>query len=121
MVTAGNQFGTVHALVGPAAFERSDRLIAQLIGMGGDSADDRANGVTRAATPMRSARGFGEGNSNGLTMFGGYFNNRSRIDCIACAARAGSATPDKTAQLCAIESMLHSRLLCDPIGVPSSK
>ncbi|MEQ1509555.1 MAG: autotransporter domain-containing protein [Sphingopyxis sp.] len=76
--TAGNQFGTVHALSGVAAFDRGDRLVGQLLGMGGAS-DAAANGITRADMPMRGAHGFG-GEGGGLTMFGGYFGNWSRID-----------------------------------------
>jgi hypothetical protein len=64
--TAGNQFGTVHALVGPVAFDRGDRLIGQLIDMGGTGG---AAPVTRAAV-----------GGSGLTMFGGYFGNWARID-----------------------------------------
>ncbi len=64
--TAGNQFGTVHALVGPVAFERGDRLIGQLLGMGGAGGSAP---VTRAAV-----------GGGGLTMFGGYFGNWARID-----------------------------------------
>ncbi|UVO53568.1 autotransporter domain-containing protein [Sphingomonas sp. SUN039] len=64
--TAGNQFGTVHALVGPVAFERGDRLIGQLIDMGGAGG---AAPVTRAAV-----------GGSGLTMFGGYFGNWASID-----------------------------------------
>lgn len=57
--TAGNQFGTVHALVGPAAFERGDRLMRQLL--------DGAGALER--------RALGTG---GLAMFGGYFGSWSR-------------------------------------------
>jgi hypothetical protein len=32
--TAGNRFGAVHALVGPVAFDRGDRFVGQLIGLG---------------------------------------------------------------------------------------
>lgn len=78
--TAGNQFGTVHALVGPAAFDRGDRLIGQLLGMGGSSAQgESANRVSRTAMPTRDASGFG-GDGGGLTMFGGYFGNWQHID-----------------------------------------
>ena len=31
------------------------------------------------------------------------------------------ATPDSTPQLCEIESIWHSSLVCEPSGVPSSK
>lgn len=79
--TAGNQFGTVHALVGPAAFERGDRLIGQLLGTGGSDAST-ANGLARAAMPMNDESGLGGGES-GLTMFGGYFGSRSSIDADA--------------------------------------
>lgn len=65
----GNQFGTVHALVGPAAFERGDRLIEQLIDLGGAGG---SSPVTRAAV-----------GGSGLTMFGGYFGNWASIDADA--------------------------------------
>jgi Autotransporter beta-domain len=76
--TAGNQFGTVHALVGPAAFERGDRLIGQLLGMG-DGGASASTGITRAAMPVHDESGLGGGESS-LTMFGGYFGSRSSID-----------------------------------------
>lgn len=79
--TAGNQFGTVHALVGPAAFERGDRLIGQLLGISGADAS-AASGTTRAAMPLRHESGLG-GGEGGLTMFGGYFGGRSSIDADA--------------------------------------
>lgn len=79
--TAGNQFGTVHALVGPAAFERGDRLIGQLLDMGGSDAS-AASGIARAAMPMHGEAGLG-GGEGGLTMFGGYFGGRSSIDADA--------------------------------------
>ncbi len=78
--TAGNQFGTVHALVGPAAFERGDRLIGQLLGMGGDGA--ASSGMARAAMPVSDESGLG-GSEGGLTMFGGYFGGRTSIDADA--------------------------------------
>lgn len=65
--TAGNQFGTVHALVGPAAFDRGDRLIGQLIGMGaGGSGGSGGSSLARSEVGKR-----------GWTMFGGYFGNWS--------------------------------------------
>ena len=64
--TAGNQFGTVHALVGPVAFQRGDRLVGQLIDLGGAGGSAP---VTRAAV-----------GGSGLTMFGGYFGNWASID-----------------------------------------
>lgn len=79
--TAGNQFGTVHALVGPAAFERGDRLIGQLLGMGGGDGA-ASSGLARAAMPMNDESGLG-GGEGGLTMFGGYFGGRSSIDADA--------------------------------------
>ncbi len=80
--TAGNQFGTVHALVGPAAFDRGDRLIGQLLGMGGSGQSESANRVARTAMPMRDASGLG-GESGALTMFGGYFGNWQHTDADA--------------------------------------
>jgi len=80
--TAGNQYGTVHALAGVAAFDRGDRLIGQLLGMGGGQSSGRDNHVARAAMPMRDASGLG-GEDSGLTMFGGYFGNWSHIDADA--------------------------------------
>jgi hypothetical protein len=80
--TAGNQFGTVHALTGVAAFDRGDRLIGQLLGMGGSGQGESATRLTRAVMPMHDANGFGGGDS-GLTMFGGYFGNWSHIDADA--------------------------------------
>jgi hypothetical protein len=78
--TAGNQFGTVHALVGPATFDRGDRLIGQLLGMGSGSAQGESAGrVARAVMPIRDASGLGS-DSNALTMFGGYFGNWTDID-----------------------------------------
>ncbi|MBK9433370.1 MAG: autotransporter domain-containing protein [Sphingomonadales bacterium] len=79
--TAGNQFGTVHALTGVAAFDRGDRLIGQLLNMGGGNGS-ASNGITRAAMPKRDESGLGGGES-GLTMFGGYFGSRSSIDADA--------------------------------------
>jgi probable HAF family extracellular repeat protein len=67
--SAGNQFGTVHALVGPVAFDRGDRLIGQLLGMGGA---DGSSPVTRATV-----------GGTGLNMFGGYFGNWQHIDADA--------------------------------------
>jgi hypothetical protein len=40
---------------------------------------------------------------------------------MAMRERSASPAPDRTDQLCAIESMLHSELLADPSGEPSSK
>ena len=87
--TTGNQFGTVHALVGVAAFDRGDRLIGQLLGMGGagDGASG-ANGITRRAMPIRDTSALG-GEGSGLTMFGGYFGNWSRINADASVPVAG--------------------------------
>lgn len=79
--TAGNQFGTVHALVGPAAFERGDRLIGQLLDMGNSDAS-AASGIARATIPVRDESGLG-GKDSGLTLFGGYFGSRSSIDADA--------------------------------------
>ena len=42
-------------------------------------------------------------------------------DCIARLARSGFAAPEITLQLCAIESILHSSLVREPSGDPSSK
>ena len=42
-------------------------------------------------------------------------------DAIAVRARSAGAAPDNTAQLCAIESILHSVFAAEPSGVPSSK
>ncbi|MBK9011901.1 autotransporter outer membrane beta-barrel domain-containing protein [Novosphingobium sp.] len=78
--TAGNQFGTVHALTGVAAFDRGDRLIGQLLGMSGGQSSGSDNHVARAAMPMHDANGLGGGDSGGLTMFGGYFGNWSHIN-----------------------------------------
>ena len=64
--TAGNQFGTVHALVGPAAFERGDRLIGQLLAMGGGDGA-ASSGLARAAMPVRDESGLG-GDESGLTL-----------------------------------------------------
>ena len=77
--TAGNQFGTVQALTGVAAFDRGDRLIGQLLGMGGGQSSGSDSHVARAAMPMQNANGLG-GEGGALTMFGGYFGNWSRID-----------------------------------------
>ena len=77
--TAGNQFGTVHALSGVAAFDRGDRLIGQLLGMGGGQSSGSDSHVARAAMPMQDANGLG-GENGGLTMFGGYFGNWQHID-----------------------------------------
>ncbi len=79
--TAGNQFGTVHALAGVAAFERGDRLIGQLLGLNGASQRGGA-GVARAGSPASAADGL-VGDAGGLSMFGGYFGNWSRIDADA--------------------------------------
>jgi uncharacterized membrane protein len=77
--TAGNQFGTVHALSGVAAFDRGDRLIGQLLRSGGGGQGENANRLTRAAMPVRDVSGLG-GADSGLTMFGGYFGNWQHID-----------------------------------------
>ncbi|WP_310531808.1 autotransporter outer membrane beta-barrel domain-containing protein [Novosphingobium sp.] len=78
--TAGNQFGTVHALVGPAAFDRGDRLIGQLLGMGGSGGQgESANRLSRTAMPVSDASGFGSADG-ALIMFGGYFGNWQHTD-----------------------------------------
>jgi uncharacterized membrane protein len=62
--TAGNQFGTVHALVGPVAFRQSDRLTDQLLhrgaGLVGTGANERRTGE--------------------VTAFAGAVDERTRID-----------------------------------------
>jgi probable HAF family extracellular repeat protein len=83
--TAGNQFGTVHALVGPAAFERGDRLVGQLLALGGGDGA-ASSGMARAAMPGGDESGLasgGGGGESGLTMFGGYFGGRTSIDADA--------------------------------------
>lgn len=75
--TAGNRFGTAHALVGPAAFDRGDRLLMQMLGQGRENADTPA--VARALVPMKNGLALGNSDS-GLSMFGGYFNGRANID-----------------------------------------
>jgi probable HAF family extracellular repeat protein len=91
--TAGNQFGTAHALSGVAAFDRGDRLIGQLLGMGGSDGSSGTDGIARAAMPRRDESGLG-GGEGGLTMFGGYFGNWSRTDADASVpvARATGRT-----------------------------
>jgi uncharacterized protein with beta-barrel porin domain len=79
--TAGNQFGTVHALAGPAVFDRGDRLMVQLFDMGHDGSTGPSP-VMRAAMPMRDANGYA-GQGGGLSLFGGYFGNWTRIDADA--------------------------------------
>ena len=98
--TAGNQFGTVHALVGPAAFERGDRLIGQLLGISGGDAS-AASGITRAALPVRDKSGLG-GGEGGLTMFGGYFGGRSSMNADAGipVARGSRATATALSLAC---------------------
>jgi hypothetical protein len=76
--TAGNRFGTAHGLVGPAAFERGDRLLLQMLGQGAEGAP--AFDVARADTPIRRGMALGEGAGGGFTMFGGYYTGDSRID-----------------------------------------
>jgi outer membrane autotransporter protein len=75
--SAGNQFGTVHALVGPVAFDRGDRFIGQLIGMGKGSQATGASTVNKQTS-----------NNDGLTTFGGYFGNSSKINADAQRAVA---------------------------------
>lgn len=84
--TAGNRFGTAHALVGPASFERSDRLVMQLIGMGASGSESSAT-IARAASPMKQQMALGDSDS-GFSMFGGYFNASTRIDADAALAIA---------------------------------
>jgi uncharacterized membrane protein/uncharacterized protein YhjY with autotransporter beta-barrel domain len=72
--TAGNQFGTVHALVGPATFERGDQFVGQL-------------------TAGRSRRNVASPDHAEVSLFGGYSGGRSRIDAdpsIPVAATRGS-------------------------------
>lgn len=76
--TAGNQFGTVHALVGPALFEHGDRLARQLLGRGSGESGSNDN-IARASSPMRQQMALGDDGS-GLTMFGGWFGSWSKID-----------------------------------------
>lgn len=90
--TAGNQFGTVHALGGVAAFDRGDRLIGQLLGMGRGS--EGAGRLARANVPVGDALGFSEDGGSTLSMFGGYFNTSTRIDAdagVPVARTTGSA------------------------------
>jgi hypothetical protein len=79
--TAGNQFGTVHALVGPASFERSDRLMAQLLGMGssgGGSASSSTSGIASLGATSASGTSVGD-----VRYFGGYYNLWSNLDADA--------------------------------------
>ncbi len=61
---AGNQFGTVHALVAPVGFSQSDRLFTQLFSN---------NGM------INSSKNIVKGD-NGITLFGSYLGNSSKID-----------------------------------------
>lgn len=67
---AGNQFGTAHALVGPAAFAANDRLLAQLLKRGSSGAG--AMQIANSSAPKRDTMALG-GNDRGIAMFaGGY-------------------------------------------------
>jgi hypothetical protein len=83
--TAGNRFGTAHGLVGPAAFERGDRFLMQMVGQGGS--DEAQSAVARASAPMKQGLALG-GADSGLSMFGGYYNVSSRTDADAALAVA---------------------------------
>ena len=67
--TAGNQFGTVHALVGPVAFDRGDHLMAQLLS------------PTRTRTLPKSTDAQDGAGDN--TAFGSFYNDGSKIDADA--------------------------------------
>jgi uncharacterized protein with beta-barrel porin domain len=80
--TAGNQFGTVHALVGPVAFETGNRLLAELLARGGAGDGSGSSGVAPNTAMHLGAQG------SGLSMFGSYFGNRSSIDADTALAVA---------------------------------
>ncbi len=70
----GNQFGTVHALVGPATFERGDQFVGQLTGKKG----------RRTLVSLDDVQ---------ASLFGGYSGGQSKIDAdatIPVAATKGS-------------------------------
>ncbi len=75
--TAGNQFGAVHALVGPVAFDRGDRFIGQLIGLGKGGPSAGASTVNKQTS---THTGTNASNNDGLTTFGGYFGNSSKVN-----------------------------------------
>lgn len=74
----GNQFGTAHALVGPVAFARGDRLTALLLSRGAGSASGETGGQTVASALASDARSLAS--DGGFVLFGGYFNDRTSID-----------------------------------------
>lgn len=71
--TAGNQFGTVHALVGPASFGQSSRFISQLL-----SLDNISNNSGNSQQALNlNAKNTDE---NGLSFFSSYYSNETKID-----------------------------------------
>lgn len=87
----GNQFGTAHALVGPAAFSRGNRLAALLLARGNAGGVRAAPGIGHASSETRDASGFGGDRS--LTLFGGYYGDKTSLDsdpAVPVAAVTGS-------------------------------
>lgn len=79
--TAGNQFGTAHALVGPATFEANDRLLAQLLARGA-ARDGSPPSMARTGAAMRDEMALG-GEGGGLSLFGGGYGRWSSINADA--------------------------------------
>jgi len=71
--TAGNQFGTVHALAGRVGFDRGDRLLMRTLSLG------MQGGAAGAATPAPS-RLVGDGR---WRIFGEYFGSWQRLSADA--------------------------------------
>lgn len=80
--TAGNQFGTVHALAGPASFEQGDRLMRQLLRNGMVSGDGNTKVARQGANLNESVSALG-GSDSGLSMFGSYYHSWSSVDADA--------------------------------------
>jgi uncharacterized protein with beta-barrel porin domain len=80
--TAGNRFGTAHAMVGPAAFESGNRLLAELLARGGAGDGSGSSNAAPNTAMHLGAQG------SGLSMFGSYFGNRSSIDADTALAVA---------------------------------
>jgi len=97
--TAGNQFGTVHALVGRVGFDRGDRLLMRALALGtADGGEEGGEGPRAGAATPAGSRLIGE---SGWRMFGEYFGSRQHMsaDAGVPVARATGHTDGLTAGL----------------------
>jgi probable HAF family extracellular repeat protein len=95
--TAGNQFGTVHALAGRVGFDRGDRLLARTIALGAEFSDDTAIGE-RAGAGV-TAGGSQLAGDGRVRIFGEYFGTWQHLsaDPSAAVARVSGKTNGLTA------------------------